>query len=190
MNEVSPIKNERVIVQIRNTLKGAGKWRDYALFRCGLNFGLRVSDLLRLEVTDIRASDGSIRGSFQIREQKTGKMRTIAVNEGAREGLETYFGNVDLTDHDPLFKNPSTGKSLSRSQVWRLMNEWTWNAGLRNVPVGTHTFRKTFGFHAHKRGVPLELLMKRFNHRSQSTTLRYIGIQASDIEKLENEIVL
>ena len=190
MNEVSAIKSERVIVQIRNALKGAEKWRNYALFRCGMNFGLRVSDLLRLKVTDVRASDGSIRSSFMIREQKTGKMRTITVNDGAREGLETYFGNVDLNDYDPLFKNQSTGKSLSRSQVWRLMNEWTWAAGMRNVPVGTHTFRKTFGFHAHKKGVPLELLMKRFNHRSQSTTLRYIGVEADDIRNLENEIVL
>ena len=190
MNEVSPIKNEKVIAQIRNALRGAEKWRDYALFRCGMNFGLRVSDLLRLEVTDVRLSDGGIRSSFMIREQKTGKMRTITVNDGAREGLETYFGNVDLSDYDPLFKNQSTGKSLSRSQVWRLINEWTWSAGMRNVRVGTHTFRKTFGFHAHKRGVPLELLMKRFNHRSQSTTLRYIGVEADDIRKLEEEIIL
>ena len=153
-------------------------------------FRVRVSDLLRLEVTDVRASDGSIKSSFMIREQKTGKTRVVTINGGAREGLETYFGNVDLNDCDPLFKNPSTGKSLSRSQVWRLINDWTWSAGLRNVSVGTHTFRKTFGYHAHKRGVPIELLMKRFNHRSQSTTLRYIGIEASDIEKLEREIIL
>ena len=190
MNEVFAIKNERVIVQIRNALRGAGKWRDYALFRCGMNFGLRVSDLLRLEISDVRSLDGSIKSSFQIRERKTGKMRTITINDGAREGLETYFGKVDLSDNDPLFKNPSTGNSLSRSQVWRLINEWCWNAGLRNVPVGTHTFRKTFGYHAHKRGVPLELLMKRFNHRSQSTTLRYIGVTADDIKNMENEIIL
>ena len=190
MNEVSAIKNERVLVQIRNTLRGAEKWRDYALFRCGMNFGLRVSDLLRLEVMDVRSSDGSIKSSFQIREQKTGKTRVVTINDGAREGLEIYFGNVDLNDCDPLFKNQSTGKSLSRSQVWRLMNEWTWNAGLKNIRIGSHSMRKTWGFHALKKGVPLELIQKRFNHKSQATTLRYIGVEASDIEKVEREIIL
>lgn len=189
MNEVSAIKNERVLVQIRNTLRGAEKWRDYALFRCGMNFGLRVSDLLRLEVSDVR-SDEAIKSSFQIREQKTGKTRVVTINDGSREGLEIYFGNVDLNDYDPLFKNPSTGKSLSRSQVWRLMNSWCWNAGLKNIRIGSHSMRKTWGFHALKKGVPLELIQKRFNHKSQATTLRYIGVEASDIERVEREIIL
>jgi len=42
--------------------------------------------------------------------------------------------------------------------------------------IGTHTMRKTFGYHAYKNGVSLELLMDIFNHSTPSTTLRYIGI--------------
>lgn len=42
--------------------------------------------------------------------------------------------------------------------------------------IGTHTMRKTFGYHAYNNGVSLELLMDIFNHSSKSQTLRYIGI--------------
>jgi integrase len=42
--------------------------------------------------------------------------------------------------------------------------------------IGTHTLRKTFGYHAYQNGSSLELLMDIFNHSSKSQTLRYIGI--------------
>lgn len=42
--------------------------------------------------------------------------------------------------------------------------------------IGTHTMRKTFGYHAYQNGTSLELLMNIFNHSSKSETLRYIGI--------------
>ena len=45
--------------------------------------------------------------------------------------------------------------------------------------IGTHTMRKTFGYHAYKNGVSLELLMGIFNHSTQAMTLRYIGITES-----------
>ncbi len=42
--------------------------------------------------------------------------------------------------------------------------------------IGTHTLRKTFGYHAFENGTSLELLMELFNHSSKAQTLRYIGI--------------
>lgn len=190
MNSVEPIRNLRVIQAIKNSLKGQEKWRDYALFVCGLNFALRVSDLLRLKVSDVRDELDSIKESFALRERKTNKEKTVAINRGAREALEAYFKRVHMEQDDPLFKNPHTGRALHRTQVYRLLNEWCWSAGLRNVRIGTHSLRKSFGYAAFKRGVPIELLQKKFGHSSSATTLRYVGITGDDIRKLEEEIIL
>jgi len=190
MNSVEPIRNERVISQIKNSLKGQEKWRDLALFVCGLNFALRVSDLLRLKVSDVRDTDGSVRESFTLRERKTNKQKIVTINRGAKETLEVYFNRVQGEQNEPLFKNPLTGRALHRTQVYRLLNQWCWNSGLKNVAIGTHSFRKSFGYHAYKRGVPIELLQKKFGHSSSAITLRYTGITADDVRKLEEEIIL
>jgi len=42
--------------------------------------------------------------------------------------------------------------------------------------IGTHTLRKTFGYHFYKKTNDIALLMELFNHSSQSITLRYIGM--------------
>lgn len=53
-------------------------------------------------------------------------------------------------------------------------------APMRELPlhgeIGTHTLRKTFGYHSFQNGTSLELLMDLFNHSSKTQTLRYIGI--------------
>ncbi len=47
-------------------------------------------------------------------------------------------------------------------------------------PVGTHTLRKTFGYHAYQTGVDLSVIQQLLNHSSPGTTLAYIGIRRED----------
>lgn len=42
--------------------------------------------------------------------------------------------------------------------------------------IGTHTLRKTFGYHFYKQAKDVDMLQEIFNHSDQRTTLRYIGI--------------
>ena len=51
-------------------------------------------------------------------------------------------------------------------------------------PIGTHTLRKTFGYHAYQQGTDVTLLQKVFNHSAPSITLRYIGITQDDIDNV------
>jgi integrase len=50
------------------------------------------------------------------------------------------------------------------------------NGKIVSREVGTHTMRKTFGYHAYTGGTTIELLMDIFNHSSKTQSLRYIGI--------------
>ena len=58
MNRVEPIRDARKISAIKNLLKGAERWRDYTLFVLGINFGLRIDDLLSLQVKDVVDESG------------------------------------------------------------------------------------------------------------------------------------
>lgn len=50
--------------------------------------------------------------------------------------------------------------------------------------IGTHTLRKTFGYHAYNNGYDITLIQKLFNHSSPAVTLRYIGITQDEIQDL------
>ena len=81
------------------------------------------------------------------------------------------------------------GTPLSRVQAWRLLNKWAREVGLTDR-IGTHTLRKTWGYQARKKGVPLELIQAKLGHSSPAVTRRYIGITADEIEDVENQVNL
>ena len=56
--------------------------------------------------------------------------------------------------------------------------------------IGTHTMRKTFGYHHYKKFKDIVLLQKMFNHSNSSITLRYIGIDEEEILKGYKNFVL
>ena len=47
-------------------------------------------------------------------------------------------------------------------------------------PIGTHTLRKTFGYHAYKAGTDLAIIQQMVNHSSPAVTPRYLGISRDD----------
>jgi len=64
-----------------------------------------------------------------------------------------------------------------------LINNAARRVGIED-PIGTHTMRKTFGFHAYRNGYSVELLQQVFNYAAPSVTLRYIGITQDDIDEV------
>ncbi|MBY0221781.1 tyrosine-type recombinase/integrase [Sporosarcina aquimarina] len=76
---------------------------------------------------------------------------------------------------NPYFRSrKGTNQAISRVQAWTIISDAAKELGLENI--GTHSLRKTFGYHQIKRGTNITLLMKMFNHSSESVTLRYKGI--------------
>lgn len=104
-----------------------------------------------------------------------------------KKAMETYLKeNKYLAEGDYILKSRRGENSpITRQQAYRILNAAAESLELieRNNKgiiisgdIGTHTLRKTFGYHAYKNGIALELLMDIFNHSSKSQTLRYIGI--------------
>ena len=187
MNTVEPIRDLSKVVAIKRMLKRKSP-RDYLLFTLGINTALRISDILRLKVSDIMDENGQIKDFLYVRQKKTNKEARIKINESLKEAIEFYLDQAHPQSSQYLFTS-RTGKPLDRTHVWRMVNHWARAVGITD-PVGCHTLRKTWGYWARKRGVPLELIQAKFGHSSPAVTRRYIGITADEIEDIENQINL
>lgn len=173
MNFVEPIRDADVFHDIQATLKRENP-RNYVLIMTGTYTALRISDILRLKVKDVKNKK-----YINLREKKTGKQNIIEISPVLRETYKEYCS--DKNDDDYLFRKAYINKPISRTMAWKIMKEIGERFGVENL--GTHTLRKTFGYHYYKKYHDVATLMKMFNHSKESITLRYIGVTQDNINQ-------
>ena len=170
MKEVQPIRSMEKIQEIKKRLAQNGS-RDVLLFTMGINTGLRVSDLLSLKVGDVKG-----KGEYLLREKKTKKNKRILLH-AVRKDIEDY--TFLKPDDEYLFASRKGEGPISRVQAYRILNKAAHDVGLKEI--GTHTLRKTFGYHFYRTNHNVAMLQQLFNHSSPAITLRYIGITQDEI---------
>jgi len=185
-NLVEPIRSKKALKAVEDLLGKESK-RNRLIFIFGINTGLRVSDILGLNVNDVK--DKSF---VEIREKKTDKYKRFPLNKKLRCLIKEYLKerviNYSLDNEEPLFIGKKH-KRLNRSQVYRFLNSACKKIGITEN-IGTHTMRKSFGFHFYKQYNDIVLLQKILNHSSPSITLRYIGISQDEIDLSYNNFEL
>lgn len=178
-NLVEPIKDKKDVEAIEQYLS-KHSLRNQLIWAFGTNTGLRISDILGLNVDDVRNKQ-----YVEIVEKKTKKYKRFPLNDKLKNLIRKYLVIRDkmysLTDDEPLFIGKKHCR-LHRSQVYRFINEVCRNLEI-TVNVGTHTMRKTFGYHHYKQNNDVALLQKIFNHSSPSITMRYIGIAQEELDE-------
>ena len=180
MTAVEPIRSKNTIKSIEENLKETN-FRDYVLFCLGINSGLRISDILKLDVSDVR--DKKI---LRIKELKTGKYKILPFNTKIRDILQIYTKNRNL--NEPLFVTKFNNR-MDRITAYRLLNR-VCNLMNLDIKIGTHTLRKTFGYHFYKQYKDVVMLQKIFNHSNPAITLRYIGIEQDEVYKSYENFIL
>ena len=182
MNLVEPIRNKKDIKKIIDYLN-KNHYTTSVIFQTGLYSGLRVSDILGLNIKDVENKDNII-----VREKKTGKYKKFPIKDNLKIILNQYLEvrkKEWCSDRDePLFIGKKRCR-YHRSQVYRFINEACDYLGIEG-DFGTHTIRKTFGYHHYKQFQDVVLLQKIFNHSSPAITLRYIGITQETIDDSYN----
>jgi len=173
---VEPIKNKKKIQEIQKYLK-AKNLRDYLLFVIGTNTGRRISDILKLQVKDVMDDQGNIKEFWLLTEQKTKKQARIKLNSKVRQAIKEYIATLaDYNMDTYLFASRKGGKPITRQHAWLILKDAADATGL-DVIVGTHTLRKTWGYHAYEASEHnIGLIMDALNHSTPKHTLRYIGI--------------
>ena len=181
---VEPIRSEKDIGKIRRRLK-KGNPRDSLLFNLGINNGLRIGDLLKLKVEDV--VDMEVGETIQIKEGKTGKRNVLGMNKTSHEALQQFIEAKQPKDEDYLFKSKKGNKAITVEYASSLVKSWC-----RELKgnYASHSLRKTFGYiQRTKFGVGFDVICRRFNHSSPSTTMKYLGIEDKEVNGiLLNEI--
>ncbi|HBG48574.1 MAG TPA: site-specific integrase [Cyanobacteria bacterium UBA9971] len=175
MSTVQPIRDKKTIEDIKNILLKENT-RNYVLFCAGINIGLRISDILKLKVTDVKDKTHIV-----LIEEKTNKQKRFYINDDLRNYFNVLTHN--MPDDAYIFESKKVkGKPLDRFQAYRIINDACRKAGVSDE-IGTHTLRKTFGYHHYNQFKDIAMLQNIFNHSSQSVTLRYIGINDDMIDE-------
>lgn len=179
MNYVEPIRDLEKLEEIKEELKKNGT-RDYLMFLTGINSGMRVSDIVKLNVNDVRNSNGTMKEHITIIEKKTKKLKKFPLCNNLLVEIEKYIKNMEQDEF--LFKSrKGKNKPITTTQAYRIIVNAGEKIGIKNI--GTHTMRKTFGYHHYKQFKDIVLLQEIFNHSCESITLRYIGINQEEIDE-------
>lgn len=173
MNYVQPIRDPEKIKEMKDYLKSKSE-RNYILFLLGISTGLRISDILQLRKEDL------LNTHVNIKEMKTRKQKRIRIPPYIRKELIEYARR--LNDRDYVIKSrQGVNRPIDRSVAYRILREAAEQVNLQEI--GTHTLRKTFGYHFYQQTKDVAMLQEMFNHSSPNITLRYIGINQDSMDK-------
>lgn len=177
MNLVQPIRDKELLQEIKKWLKKTNE-RNYIMFLLGINTGLRISDILRLRVRDVQGWD------IFIREKKTGKPKQIKMPGELKKEIRKYI--EDKGPSEFLIKSrEGKNKPITRGMAYVILSEIADEFGLERI--GTHSLRKTYGYHHYKQFKDVAALQKILNHSDPSITLRYIGIEQDSLNEMQRK---
>lgn len=175
------------VKRIRAELLNKPNKRNYCLFTMAINQGLRSTDLLTVRIKDVE--NLAVGDKFTFKEGKTGKLNFIFINSSTYDAIHLYIDSLQGYDPDSFLFTSRTGdEPITLQQFGRLVKEWCRYAKIKNPSnYGVRSLRKTFGrleFESSKSSNIVTLLKERFNHSSESMTIKYLNIKTVDMEKI------
>ncbi|MER0122413.1 site-specific integrase [Streptococcus sp. ZJ93] len=181
MKSVEPIRNVDDIERIKDYLKEKNE-RDYLLFMFGIYSGIRISDYIILKVRDVKGE------RIGVIERKTKKTRTFPIHPKLKKAIKNYIEHRNLKEYDYLFPSRKRDRRngvqithIQRKTAWEIIRNAGHHIGLKGL--GSHSMRKTFGYHYYNQTHDVVTLQKIFNHSSPTITLIYIGYQQDELDE-------
>lgn len=165
--------------------------RDGAIMELLYSTGMRVSEVVSLDKSDLDFASGMVRVSG-----KGNKQRVVPFGSAAAEALHRYFPmRRDLLtscaargkqpDTSALFLN-NRGKRLTQRSIERMVREYGQRAGI-NVTVTPHALRHSFATHLLEMGADLRTVQELLGHASLSTTQKYTHLDMDHLTRVYDE---
>ena len=157
--------------------------RDKAMLELLYATGIRVSELINLETSDVNLKTSSILC------RDGSKSRTIPYGKKAKDALTRYLEGareaiVDNKESTILFANCS-GQKMSRQGFWKLIKHYAKKAGIES-DITPHTLRHSFAAHLVENGADLRSVQEMLGHSDISTTQIYANMSHSHIREVYN----
>ena len=167
---ISEAQVRRLLEQPAKLASPEGR-RDWAMLEMLYATGLRVSELVALNVDDVSLADARVRCPGKQRE------RLIAINSGAQVALGEYLtdGRPALVRHrngEPALFVNHRGERLTRQGVWLIIKLHARQADLE-VPITPHTLRHSFAAHALQASSDVRSVQEILGHTSKASTQIY-----------------
>ena len=184
--KMSPIKDLRKVEGFLRLAQSHGE-KYYVIGKFQLNTGLRIIDVLKIRVSDIMLPSFRFREHLTLKEKKTGQDKQIKLNDELKRCLKAYVSFNGLSYNGFLFPGRKDGTHITYYQVWRVFTGIAEQLSLENF--ATHSLRKTWGYFSYKASKHnIALIMAMFNHDSERETLKYIGIDQDEKDRVYSTV--
>ena len=155
--------------------------RDKAMLELLYATGIRVSELIGLNLDNINLSAGFIRCANR------GKERIIPLYQAAVRALQNYLDRVrpqmvEHPDEKALFVNMS-GERMSRQGFWKIIKHYQEKAGIQK-DITPHTLRHSFAAHLLENGADLHSIQEMLGHADISSTQIYTQIVSQRLKEV------
>ena len=167
--------------EIARLLRAAPAGRDRMLLQTAYALGLRLDELVHLQVGDI---DGQ-RGVVHVRLGKGAKDRLVPISDRLLIELRAWW----RVQRPPLWLFPGgkpgariTGEPITDGGVQRIFRRIRAAAGI-DKPASMHTLRHSFATHMLEAGVNIAVLQRMLGHSQLSTTARYLHFSLRDLQR-------
>jgi integrase/recombinase XerD len=156
--------------------EAAAPGRDRVLLQTIYACGLRLSELLHLQVTDI----DSARMVVHVRQGKGAKDRLVPLSQRLLDELRAYWRQY--RPRTWLFPGAFPDRPMTASNVQRLFQRLVQQAGIRK-PATPHTLRHSYATHLLEAGIDVVTLQKILGHRDLSTTAHYLHLTTTRLRQ-------
>lgn len=156
--------------------------RNKAIFETLYATGLRVSELVNLDITDLHLLMGFLRC-----QGKGNKERIVPLGDLAKQALDNYLNNgrpdlVKQKNHAKLFVNHH-GNPLSRQGLWKVLKKHAKEKGVKQE-LTPHTLRHSFATHLLENGADLRSVQEMLGHVDIATTQIYTHVSKKRLKDI------
>jgi site-specific recombinase XerD len=169
------------IAQMRYPKRWLTRRRDVSLVTFMLNTGLRLSEVIALNLDDIEMSER--KGRVLVRRGKGNKERLIPLNSNAREALTEWLKVRPQTNCQKLWLSVESGEDdgMTARGIQRILKRYGQGAEIPNLTP--HVLRHSFGKNLADKGVGVEKIAQLLGHENLNTTQIYIKPDFKDLER-------